>query len=152
MFTLCLGFFCIKYILQISINLKHFKLTYFTVQAHMATKMCVHTLSLSVSHTLTHTHTFTIHKYKTRARTHSYNSMEPGTDDPGGLATHECVVGGQNSDRTMMHPSPFLCHNCRQCSTCLLRPLLPGCKCQLACKCQCQCKCQFPCSCDRRAR
>ena len=35
----------------ISIDLKHFKFTYFTVQAHMATKMCVHTLSLSVEST-----------------------------------------------------------------------------------------------------
>ena len=35
----------------ISIDLKHFKFTYFPVQAHMATKMCVHTLSLSVEST-----------------------------------------------------------------------------------------------------
>ena len=35
----------------ISIDLKHFKFVYFTVQAHMATKMCVHTLSLSVEST-----------------------------------------------------------------------------------------------------
>ena len=46
-----LRIFCIKYILQITIDLKHFKFTYFTVQAHMATKMCVHTLSLSVEST-----------------------------------------------------------------------------------------------------
>ena len=39
-----LRFFCIKQILQI--DLKHFKSVYFTLQAHMATKMCVHTHSL----------------------------------------------------------------------------------------------------------
>ena len=43
--------FSMKYILNTQINLKHFKFTYFTVQAHMATKMCVHTLSLSVEST-----------------------------------------------------------------------------------------------------
>ena len=35
----------------LQIDLKHFKSVYFTVQAHMATKMCVHTLSLSVEST-----------------------------------------------------------------------------------------------------